>query len=248
MTNEKAVFDFNKDSKNYVVQSNALVNGRQSLKLNSAKLIRSAIMQVVAEDTELKPYVVKITELARLIEISPSNMYRDIQEIIDDITENPVYVKEESNGVLKKYIKIPWVARCEYEEGTGIIIKLNEELKPYLLNLKKHYTQYQLGEVLCMRSVYSIRIFELIFSRIMNGSVPKRGCKVVISIEELRACCDCLDKYPVFANFRERVIETAVKEINQKTFYSLEYNYIKKGKKVESIEFNIIPFYNKGRY
>ena len=46
------VFNFCMDTTNYVVQSNALVGGKQALKLNSAKLIRSAIMQVVKEDEE----------------------------------------------------------------------------------------------------------------------------------------------------------------------------------------------------
>ena len=40
-------FDFCLDARNYVVQANTLIGGKQALKLNSAKLIRSAIMQVV---------------------------------------------------------------------------------------------------------------------------------------------------------------------------------------------------------
>lgn len=46
-------FDFSLDSGNYVVQANDLIGGKQALKLNSAKLIRAAIMQIVPEDEEL---------------------------------------------------------------------------------------------------------------------------------------------------------------------------------------------------
>ena len=60
-------FDFCIDTRNYVVQANSLIGGKQALKLNSAKLIRSAIMQVVREDEELKPYVITIKELSELL-------------------------------------------------------------------------------------------------------------------------------------------------------------------------------------
>ena len=82
-------FDFSLDKDNYVVQANDLIGGKQALKLNSAKLIRAAIMQIVPEDDELKPYVVSIKEIAELLGVSESNLYRDIDDITDDIIKNP---------------------------------------------------------------------------------------------------------------------------------------------------------------
>ena len=82
---------------NYVVQANTLIGGKQALKLNSAKLIRAAIMQVVREDTELKPYVISIKELSELLGVAESNLYRDVEEITDDILSNPVYELAETS-------------------------------------------------------------------------------------------------------------------------------------------------------
>ena len=87
-------FDFTLNSNNYVCQANTLISGRQALKLNSAKLIRAAIMQIKYDDTELKPYVITIAELSELLGISKSNIYRDIDEITDDIINNPVFIKK----------------------------------------------------------------------------------------------------------------------------------------------------------
>ena len=87
-------FDFNLDKSQYVVQANSLISGRQGLKLNSAKLIRAAIMQVVYDDVELKPYVITIPEIADLLGVSTSNVYRDIDEVTNDIISNPVFIKD----------------------------------------------------------------------------------------------------------------------------------------------------------
>ena len=76
------------DARNYVCQANTLVGGKQALKLNSAKLIRAAIMQVVKGDEELKPYIITIKDLSELLGVPASNIYRDIENITDDIIRN----------------------------------------------------------------------------------------------------------------------------------------------------------------
>lgn len=232
------VFGFCLDTGNYVVQANNLIGGKQALKLNSAKLIRSAIMQVVREDEELKPYIITVKGLSELLGVPASNIYRDIEDITDDIIRNPVYVREERDGKTVGFIKIPWVTRCEYVSDMGIALKLNEELKPFLLNLKEHYTQYTLQEVLSMKSVYGIRIFEMIQSKIMSRVIPKEGVTVKMSVQEIRECCDCEEKYPAFGNFKAKVIDRAVKEINRVTMFRVSYSYIKSGRNVVAIEFH----------
>ena len=233
-------FNFCLDTRNYVCQANSLIGGKQALKLNSAKLIRAAIMQVVRDDEELKPYIVTISELAELLKVPKSNIYRDIEDITDDILQNPVYIREEI-GKKVRWIKIPWVTRCEYHSDIGVAIKLNEELKPFLLNLKEHYTQYSLDSILVMRSVYAIRLFEILQGKIMTRILPKEGTEVELSVETLKECCGCEGNkaYNSFSNFRNRVIDIAVKEINEKTMYSLTYKYVKNGKSVVGLIFHI---------
>ena len=232
-------FDFCLDTRNYVCQANSLVGGKQALKLNSAKLIRAAIMQVVRDDEELKPYIITISELAELLNVPKSNIYRDIDDITDDILNNPVYIREEV-GKKVRWIKIPWVTRCEYNSDIGVAIKLNDELKPFLINLKDHYTQYTLDSILVMKSVYAIRIYELLQSEIMTRILPRAGTDIELSVETLKECCGCESKaYNTFSNFRNRVIDIAVKEINEKTLYTLSYDYVKKGKSVIGLIFHI---------
>ena len=232
-------FDFCLDTRNYVCQANSLVGGKQALKLNSAKLIRAAIMQVVRDDEELKPYIITISELAELLNVPKSNIYRDIDDITDDILNNPVYIREEV-GKKVRWIKIPWVTRCEYNSDIGVAIKLNDELKPFLINLKDHYTQYTLDSILVMKSVYAIRIYELLQSEIMTRILPRAGTDIELSVETLKECCGCESKaYNTFSNFRNRVIDIAVKEINEKTLYPLSYDYVKKGKSVIGLIFHI---------
>lgn len=236
-------FDFCLNSSYQVVQANQLIGGKQALKVNSAKLIRSAIMQVVAEDEELKPYVVTISELSKLFGVSESNLYRDINDITDDIISNPVQIRYQS-GKKVAWVKIPWVSKCEYNSDIGVAIKLNDELKPFLINLKEHYTQYTLDNILSMKSVYAIRIFEMLQEKITTKLLPKGGKDITLSVQYIRECTDTEDKYEKISHFKSRVIDPAVKEINEKTVYRVSYENIKSGKTVTAIKFHINVFYH----
>ena len=201
-------------------------------------------MQVVKEDEELKPYIITIHDLSELLHIPSSNIYRDIDEITNDIINNPVFLRMDS-GKKTAWVKIPWVSRCEYHSDVGILIKLNDELKPYLVNLKEHYTQYVLENILAMKSIYGIRIFEILQEKIKERILPKGGRDIVLSVQEIRECCDCTEKYNKWSHFKDRVIDSAVKEIEKTTFYTLSYETIKSGRKVDSIKFHINMKYHQ---
>lgn len=230
-------FDFSIDSSQYVVQSNALACSKQELKLNSMKLIRAAIMQVVYEDKQLKPYKISIKELSELLQVDESNLYRSTEDLVNDILENPVCIQEFS-GKSVRWAKIPWCTKFEYVSDVGFLIKLNDELKPFLLGLRKDYMRYPLQDILPMKSTYSIRLYELIFSKIRTDCIPKGGKIIEVSLQEIRECCGCENKtYDVFGNLRKRVIDPSVKEINEKTLYKISTEYIKESRACVGVRF-----------
>ena len=105
------------DRENYIVQANSLIGGRQALGLNAAKLIRAAIMQIKPEEETLQPYFITVKQLAELLEISPDNFYRVVKqdgnkkvhyidEITDEILENPVFIKD-SLASRERWVKGP---------------------------------------------------------------------------------------------------------------------------------------------
>lgn len=78
----------------------------------------------------------------------------------------------------------------------------------------------------------------------MSRTLPKDGIKIVLSVQEIRECCDCEEKYPAFGDFKTKVIDRAVKEINRVTMFRAEYSYIKKGRNVTAIEFDVNVCYH----
>ena len=177
-------FDLSTDRLQYVVQANRLIEGKQNLKLNSAKILRLLIMQIKPDDDDFKTYRIKIADLARLLRVTSQTLYRDIDILTNDILTNYVTIRDSSKT---GFVKIPWVTACAYHSSKGLSVMLNPLLKPYLLGLKDHYTQYQLDCILRMRSTYALRIFELLEKENMLKFLPKEGITVDLTIQEIRA-------------------------------------------------------------
>lgn len=236
------LYDFCTNIQNYVAQSNTIILGKQNLKLNSAKLIRSAIMQVVREDTELKAYKISINDLSQMFGVSSSNLYAYIDDITNDIFSNPLYIRQrDKDGKTIGFFKMSWVSTCEYNEGLGLALKLNDDLKPLLLGLKEKYTQYTLDTILEMKSTYSIRLYELLMEGIKSkgGVVPYEGCDIRLSVQEIRECLGCEDRYPLYGNFKQRVIEPSVTEIQSLTTIKVTYTEVKYSRTVEELIFHL---------
>lgn len=233
------ISDFSTDLSEIVVQSKSLITAKQSLTLNSTKLIRAAIKQIKPSDDEFKPYIITIPEIAQMLNISPSNLYKQIWDITDNIIENPVRIKK-MEGSRIMWSKIPWVKRCDYISDKGLLIKLNEELKPLLLNLEQEYG-YSYDKISEMKSIYSIRIFEIINKEIGEGPIDPEGNHVILLLSALKEALDCEDKYKEFSNFRMRILDGAMKEINSFSDYTISYTYIKEGRKVKYLDFLVEP-------
>lgn len=234
-----AISEFMPDVSLPVVQSYTLINGKQSLKLNSAKLVRAAIMQLEKGDSGFKPYIITVQEIAKMLNISASNTYRDIDSITDDIIKNPVEIKQNFPNGKEKWIKIPWVSRCEYNSDIGLLIRLNNDLAPLLLNLQEFMSQYSYEEIAEMRSVYSIRIFELLMSRISQDMEKDKTFTIAITLQEIREACDCVGLYSEYSNLKLRVIDPAVADINKNTSCNVSYRGLKVSRKVVALEFSL---------
>jgi len=205
--------DMNLDKQYPVAIHNDLIKAKSTLSLNEIKLLRLTIMQVLKDDTDFQTFTVKITDLAAMLGISGKNLYRDIDKIADNIMSEVLRIGDSITDESSKGVKAHWVDRIDY--GNGIItIRLADVLKPYLLALKEHFTVYQIADVLTMKSVYSIRLYELIREELRNRLTPNNQKQnVYLPLDLIQHATDTEGKYR--ANmFAQRVIIPSVEEIN----------------------------------
>lgn len=216
-----------------VVSANDLIKGKQRMTIQESKLLYIAISQVVKEDKDFKTYTTTIPELAEFLGITSDNLYRDIDRITDNLLQRFVKIKIDKN----KWKKFQWVNRADYDNGV-LTLRLSDDIKPYLLELEKHYSQFLLSTMLTFKSYYASRIYQLLVCD-MRG---KEEFEKTLTIEELR---DFLQiekkKFTRPFDLIKNTIAIAKEEINEPASNSciiMDYRVNKqrrKGSPIESI-------------
>ena len=139
-------------------------------------------------------------------------------------------------------IKQLWMfQRVEYLKGQGIIeIKLTEDILPYLFDLKDNFTSYSLAAALRLNSKYAKRIYQ-ICSQWKDLGETKR-----YDLQEFKKMLGLLDdkgneKMKQTKDFRESVLDIAVKQINEHTELHISYKLEKRVRTYTHIIFTVKP-------
>lgn len=201
-----------------VVLSNDIIRGKQTCNILEARFIRLVIAQIEQSDTELWEYTTSVKEFAEFFGINKSNLYKDMQDKAESIRRCGVMI---STGNPKKpWTSIGWFDKAEYENGM-LTFTLSQSMKPYVIGLKEFFTQCKLKYFVCLTTVYGIRLYEIIQAE--RGETKKNT--IVLSYQYLREVLLSVRKksdktdnrYPKFANFKNKIIDGAVKDINDNT-------------------------------
>lgn len=227
---------FNTD--NYVVMANNMVlHSASNLNLNELKLLRFIIMQTEKGDSDLFEFDVAVKDLCKLLDIKSKDMYKRIDTMTTHLMQEVIRIGDDSK---QEWRKFHWVDVCEYKKGI-ITIKLSEQLKPFLIGLRNCFTRYQLSEIISLKSVYAIRIYEIINGYLNENNLPHADVAIEfsISIDEIRRATDTEKKFERYSSFKAKVIDSALKEINEKSKYFVTATPYKRGRAVVGFEFLI---------
>ena len=129
------------------------------------------------------------------------------------------------------------------EGGSKLTVEIDRDLIPYIIDLKREFTRYQITNILRLKSSYSIRLYELL------KQYESIGAREII-ISDLREYLGIAeDEYLRFDNFEARVLKQAKSEINdlykdgklvrKGTDINIKYEKIKTGRRITSILFKI---------
>lgn len=215
----------------FVVKSNALIEARYRLSLQESQVVLWLLTQIRPDDEDFKSHRLEIVEFANLTQVNVGNKYSELKKITKHLMQRIMEIYEPET---KEFIQAAWLSSAHYKPKKGCVsLEFSPKLKPYLLQLKSHFTKIDIVDTLKLKSIYAIRIFELLLQYIHLG-------KREISIDDLRSYCGIEEKeYKDFFDLKRKVIERAKTEINSKTEYEVDYARIKESRKVVSLAWTI---------
>ncbi|WP_427501815.1 replication initiation protein (plasmid) [Methylomonas sp. MED-D] len=218
-----------------VVKSNKVVEAGYMLTLAEQRVLLACIAQIDSKAVLTEHYRFEITasgvaDLAGLENLS--NAYRDLKKAAEKLYERSVIIDDpdpDNPQICQR--KTRWISSIDYVPGEGkLVLSFAVGIIPYLSQLSREFTQYKLKHVSRFESVYSIRLYELL---VQWSSVGERE----IEIEWLKRQFQVVDKYDRVVDLKKRVIDPAVKEINELSNLWVKYGQRKSGRQVTHFQF-----------
>lgn len=218
-----------------VNMSNALVTAAQRLSLAEKRVLSFAVasLNTFSHNGGADGGMVKLSahRYAEQFGVDPDTAYDQLQSCAESIITKQVWWYEEAKRGIKKK-QINWLGAAEYYKGEGTVsLWFTAQIAPHLLQLKGQFTTYQLAQASALRSVYSWRLLELL------SQFESTGWRQ-IELDEFHHAMETPNSYR--ANFKDCrcwVIAPAVKELQEKDGWLIDWTPIKTGRKVTALRF-----------
>lgn len=222
---------------NLVVKTNQLNSALQNLSLPEIRIIQLAIVDARETNTGLstdKPLRIDALRYAEMFETTRQNGYQRMKDAEENLFNRRFsYVNEHG-----KIVKSRWIQEVTYLDDEGAI-----ELVFTLAVVKgisridgaeDFFTSYLLEQTASMDSIYSVRLYELLVQWKQAKNTP------MFELERFRSQLGIeSSEYKRMGNFKLRVLDLAVQEINEKTDIKVGYEQVKKGRTIIGFKFKI---------
>ena len=216
--------------KTLVVQRNNIVEARYRLTVEEQRLIKTLISQIHSNDEDFKVYQIHVHDLAALIGITDDHYYTRIKKLTKKLRDSSLcFINENGDEV-----QTGWLSSAVYRKGQGFVeLRFDPILRPYLLQLKKYFTSYELGNILRLKGMYSIRIYELLKQDEWKG-------RREFTVEQFKTVLSLESEYREYRDLKKYVLAPAQKEICEKTDIDYTLTELKRGRKVIGLIFEIL--------
>ncbi len=217
-----------------VKKSNSLIEARHNWSLNEQRLLLLMATDVKEIVKDKKEWKIKISEFDKFFEKSRTTK-PEVEKMVNSIYDQSMEFRDENGNWVKHRV----ISSAKYYNGE-ITLTLTDFMIPHLHELKKQFTQYRLKDVSSFSSQYSTRLYELVIMLIHKTN------NLELELDELKLDLGIgLGKYKDFKNFRVRVLDVAIKEINEISNLTISYLPIKKGAKVIGVQFEFDEKFNE---
>jgi plasmid replication initiation protein len=220
-----------------VVKDNVLINASYNLELTEQRLMLLAIInaremgQGITSDSKLE---IRASDYAKHFNVSIDASYKALKDAVNNLFNRQFsYIAEYKKTGKTGIVRSRWVSRVFYVDELAILeITFAPDVVPLITRLEQHFTSYQLEQVTHLSSKYAIRLYELLIAWRNVGKTPQ------LTLAEFRAKIGVEDiEYVAMNDFKKRVLEPSIAQINQHTDITVDYEQHKAGRTITGFSF-----------
>lgn len=221
-----------------VVKDNSLINASYTLGLVEQRLILLAIIEAreTGKGVDTETFLeIHAQHYADRFHVDVKNTYSMLSDAVLTLFNRQVTymtIDEKRNKPEKRVVR--WVSGISYVEGSGIVkLRFAPEIVPLITRLEENFTWYELMQVANL-NIYATRLYELLVCWRSTGKTP------IIEIHDFRSKLGLLEnEYKAMCDFKKRVLNPAIKQINEHTDITVKVEQHKAGRSITGFSFKL---------
>lgn len=190
-----------------------------------------------------------------LLDVKGSNRATRLRNTIRDLHSHATFhfEQKEDDGTTTEHSIAPiqefaWNSAQDYVE-----VVFAPKLLPYISLLQSNFTKYKLTDVAGLNSKHAITLYKLLAmnynqyqyyqqhaDKLRRQDQLDKYKNPTFTVRELRHLTSTEKKYKGhFSSFERIVIKSPIDEINEHTDFSISYDKLKRGRKINAIQFHV---------
>ena len=219
-----------------IVKDNALINASYNLDLVEQRLILLAIIEARESGKGINandPLTVHAESYINQFKVHRNGAYKALKDACDDLFARQFsYQSRSDKGNIQNH-KSRWVSEVIYVEKEAVVkLIFAPAIIPLITRLEEQFTKYDIEQVSELSTGYAIRLYELLIAWRSTGKTP------IIELQDFRQKLGVIDsEYKQMNDFKKRVLEPSLTQINEKTDIKVKVEQHKTGRTISGFSF-----------
>ena len=217
-----------------VRQHNAITTARYDYTACQLDLLFFLLSKLRREDAPNQEYQIHMNEVVAMT--GREWHYKQLKEATESMGSRMFEVESD-----EAYVQLWMFQKVEYVKGQGYLrIRLSEDIRPYLFELKNNFTSFQLFSALKISSKYAKRIYQL------ASQWKDIGETKTYDLEEFKLMLMLKDpkgkepeQFQRISDLKAKVLDIAVRQINENTELKIGYTLLKQGRSFHAVRFYV---------
>lgn len=223
-----------------IVKDNDFIEASLNLDVVEQRIIFLAIIKARqnsdnVEETLSKEFIIHASEYIETFSVERHTAYESLKNGVKGLLDAKFlyrYENKNNNLAHRGYNLASWVEYVDHE--ACVTIKFSPDVVPLIVGLNKKFTTYELQQIVNLQSRYAIRLYEMLIRW-------RDTRKLSISLDDLRFCLGIQnEEYQLMSNFKNRVLDLAVHQINLHTDIVANYQQKKEGRRIVGFDFTYV--------
>lgn len=235
-------------------RSNKLILSRYSATLVENKIMALSFKRVKLNKNGNPAVVFTTNELRKLTGVKGNGFYDQLKIAAAGLMNKMVYMEDEQ---AQSFSFINLIQKAEYREGSFTVVFTNES-KALLYDLKSNFTSMSIDTLFSFKTNHAYRLYEILKVHEYKIGDNNKPVEIVYPLSDLKLQLNCINtegkkvkielmkphpnydkivndldtekKFESWYEFKRRVLEKAIKEINQTTELNISYVPIRTGR------------------